>query len=77
MLKIKDNFDLKELEKFDDLEYKPNKQFNEPYYVNGSGTLLIWVKSRKLELILHTSIRNEFDILYDLIKSDIIEKVVL
>lgn len=76
MLKIKDNVDLKELEKFK-LEYKPNKQFNEPYYVNGSGTLLIWVKSRKLELILHTSIRNEFDILYDLIKADIIEKVVL
>ena len=77
MLKIKDNFDLKELEKFDDLEYKPNKQFNEAYYVNRSGSLFIWVKSRKLELILHTSIRNEFDILYDLIKADIIEKVVL
>lgn len=75
MLKIKNNFDLKELEKFDDLEYKPNKQFNQPYYVNSSGTVLIWVKSRKLELIMCSSVRNEYDILYDLIKANIIVKV--
>lgn len=76
MLKIKDNVDLKELENFDDLEYEPNKNFNEPYYVNGTGTILIWVKSRKLELIQCSSVRNEYDILYDLIKADMVEKVV-
>lgn len=75
MLKIRNNFNLKELEKFDDLEYKPNKQFNQPYYVNSSGTVLIWVKSRKLELIQCSSCRNEYDILYDLIKANIIVKV--
>lgn len=76
MLKIKDNVDLKELEKFDDLEYKPNEHFKEPYYVNGSGTVLIWVKKRKLELIQCANVRNEYDILYDLIKADLVEKVV-
>lgn len=75
MLKIRNNFNLKELEKFDDLEYKPNKQFNQPYYVNSSGTVLIWVKSRKLELIHCYNARNEYDILYDLIKANIIVKV--
>lgn len=75
MLKIKKNVDLKVLEKFDDLEYKPNKQFNQPYYVNSSGTVLIWVKSRKLELIQCSSCRNEYDILYDLIKANIITEI--
>ena len=76
MLKIKDNVDLKELENFDDLAYEPNKYFNEPYYVNGTGTILIWVKSRKLDLTQCSNVRNEYDILYDLIKADMVEKVV-
>lgn len=76
MLKIQDNVDLKELEKFDELEYKPNEYYKQPYYVNSSGTVLIFIKSRHLELIGCSNVRNEYDILFDLIKADMIEKVV-
>ncbi len=76
MLKIKDNVDMKELEKFDELEYKENEYFKNPYYVNNSGTVLIFEKSRHLDLIGCSNVRNEYDILFDLIKADMIEKVV-
>ena len=76
MLKIKDNVDMKEFEKFEDLEYRENKYFKNPYYVNNSGTVFIWKKSRHLDLIGCSNVRNEYDLLFDLIKADMIEKVV-
>ena len=76
MLNIKDNVNLKELEKFDELEYKPNEHFQQPYYVNNSGTIIIFVKSRHLELIGCSNVRNEYDVLFDLIKAGMVEKAV-
>lgn len=75
MLKIKENVDLKVLEKFPELEYKPNEHFKNPYYVNNSGTVLIWEKSKKLNLIGCSNVRNEYDILFDLIQAGLVEKV--
>ena len=76
MLKIKDNVDLKELEKYG---------FNNKYYVDEYvyskeliiGThykeeIVVWVKDREIQVANSIRILNT---LYDLIKDGIVEKV--
>lgn len=67
MLKIKDNIDLKELEKYG-FKYKHS------YYVccslYGDISIIIYA-NRKINII--TS--HKLDVLYDLIKDDLVEKV--
>ena len=74
MLKIKDNVDLKELEKY---------EFEELCYSNNISWF--WVKkdvsidsrSKHIELYEETDylLDDDLDILYDLIKADLVEKI--
>jgi hypothetical protein len=73
MLKIKDNVDLKELEKFGfkyEYEYVTEEQKSEFYYKNG---LYIFLGNRKLDDDAY-GIR-ELETIYDLIKDGLVEKV--
>ncbi len=80
MLKIKDNVDLKELEKYG---FKVQKRVTvENYVVNindskcSSARLIVIPLSRKLIIETNlTYISDKLDILYDLIKADLVEKV--
>ena len=67
MLKIKDNVDLKELEK---MGYYKKLYFYNSYDYEKSG-LIIYENTR----IVSTSINFDLDTLYDLIKADLVEKV--
>jgi hypothetical protein len=80
MLKIKDNVDLKELEKYE-FEYIEDE---EPYYVydlKDNRTYLV-IDAKTKEIGLSTSLYGDipsryidnFDLLYDLIKADLVEK---
>ena len=78
MLKIKDNIDLKELEKFGFKEdefgnYTKDLVFEKNKYL----VCDIWRTSRKLFMsVMYNDIGfDELDFLYDLIKADLIEKV--
>lgn len=80
MLKIKDNVDLKELEKYG-FKKEPEKSY---YYKSCSeGELFIWItrgekyKPRHIyfESENYTMILTELDELYNLIKADLVEKV--
>ena len=80
MLKIKDNVDLKELEKYG---FEVRKDIIvENYVVNinddkcSSARLIVIPLSRRLIIETHlTYISDKLDILYDLIQDDLIEKV--
>jgi len=74
MLKIKDNVDLKELEKYgfifmdyDDLWYS--------YYYNPEENIKINYSDRKLDFYLCGMTESSINILYDLIKDGLVEKV--
>ena len=74
MLKIKDNVDLKELEKYwfifcdhDDLYYS--------YYYNPEENIKINYSDRELDFYLCDMQESSIATLYDLIKADLIEKV--
>ena len=85
MLKIKDNVDLKELEKFGNFEirsivYKDNKPIEEP----SLQWLSHWEKADAHGMFEYIEINKQsrqikcngcLDILYDLIKADLVEKV--
>ena len=80
MLKIKDNVDLKELEKYG-FKLEPEHSY---YYKNCDGyELFIWktkgydYKQRCIyvEVGEYAMILNDFDTLYDLIKDGLVEKV--
>ena len=73
MLIVDKKFDLRELKRFN-FEYKRNEVFDNPYYVNASGSIIIWEKSRKLEVHMINNLRNELDVIYDLIKNGIISR---
>ena len=75
MLKIKDNIDLKELEKFGFELEKRNKQYWE--YRNKKGTIHYVFMSRKMSIYMdkYPDTYNANDVLYDLIKADLVEKV--
>lgn len=85
MLKIKDNVDLKELEKFDFCEFEENTKID--------GTRILYDKYCYKDFYLYITedkkiygeqcdyikgqvLANEnFDTIYDLIKSDLVEKI--
>lgn len=72
MLKIKDNIDLKELEKYGFKEEKifMSKDLYQRYeYIN------IYQDDRQIDIELDGWETNNLDILYDLIKDDLVEKV--
>lgn len=72
MLKIKDNVDLKELEKFGfkrEWNYK-TKEFDGLYYC---GSFKV-CKNRHIKPYNGTN-QNRYDIMFDLIKTDLVEKV--
>lgn len=79
MLKIKDNVDLKELEKFG---FELNQTFK--YYEYGYDKYDVSIYILILDRVLHCSTPYDYntddtdshlDILYDLIKADLVEKV--
>lgn len=77
MLKIKDNVDLKELEKFE-FTYYGDK--NSSYYgccIYSTTEFTIFINNARRITLSPSSIRTilEIDIIYDLIKADLIEKV--
>ena len=74
MLKIRDDIDLKELEKYgfifidhDDLWYS--------YYYNPEENIKINYSDRELDFYLCDMTENSINTLYDLIKDGIVEKV--
>ncbi len=70
MLKIKDNVDLKELEKFG-FHIKLYDTFESANYEN-----LIWVNTKNKKIIIDNFVGDEIITkLYDLIKADLVEKV--
>ncbi len=71
MLKIKDNVDLKELEKFNVLENKETKK----YYATDCNGLFIDCETRKIR-IDSGAWNIDFEILFDLIQAGLVEKVV-
>ena len=80
MLKIKDNVDLEVLEKFG---FKLTGEKSESYKVNiedpknfNSAILIVTPVTRKIMIdTSNTYIKDKLDILYDLIKADLVEKV--
>ena len=88
MLKIKDSVDLKELEKFGFIKNRgnyitvsaTNPMPSQPH-LNKKVVYQVFGKNRKLRisksLISHNDLLNEnkYDLLYDLIKADMVEKV--
>ena len=80
MLKIKDNINLKELKNYG-FKLEPEKAYYN--YINDEIELFVWVfkgydyKPRYIyiESKDHNIIFSKLDILYDLIKNDLVEKV--
>ena len=81
MLKIKDNVDLKELEKFGFTRYEPdeyyrvdedecNKSARYILWENDFGTMDIEEDTRRI-----WTISSNYDILFDLIQAGLVEKV--
>ena len=76
MLKIKDNVDLKELEKFE-FYYNGYGFTNKKYsYISKCGSLVNKIFIRKDRCLSFNNPTNKvFNIIYDLIKADLVEKV--
>lgn len=75
MLKIKDNVDLKELEKFGFKNIKNNNYptlSNQEHYYDYIGTIAIY-ENTKVIIIKHTD-NKTIDTLYDLIQASLVEK---
>lgn len=79
MLKIKDDIDLKELEKygFENCTYYMEKELEDGNYLNISLKDDFFHKNRELSFYLGTykTFVNDLDTLYYLIKADLVEKV--
>lgn len=81
MLKIKDNVDLKELKKYG-FKIEPEKSYYYKDYIDYE--LFVWItkgydykpKYVYIEPKEYSMIISNFNILYDLIKADLVEKVV-
>lgn len=70
MLRIKDNVDLKELEKFG------FKKDEEDQYMIEDKDIFVGTEEDERELVLDFGFNNEnIEKLYDLIKADLVEKV--
>ena len=78
MLKIKDNVDLKELEKFG---FEKLSSVREVYLFNIDGSEYLEIIEGKIHLYINDEYYNcytgekTFDKLYDLIQADLVEKV--
>lgn len=72
MLKIKDNTDLKELEKYG---FKEEKICMSKDLYKGYEHINIYQDDRQIDISLDGWETNNLDILYDLIKDDLVEKV--
>lgn len=72
MLKIKDNIDLKELEKYG---FKEEKICMSKDLYQGYEDINIYQDDRQIDISLDGWETNNLDILYDLIKDDLVEKV--
>lgn len=78
MLKIRDEIDLKELEKFNFTYYENPKYRKYKIYEKGSlfhKYICINVETRILEIYADNSDTIDEDTLYDLIKADLVEEV--
>ena len=76
MLKIKDNVDLKELEKFGFVKYHYRE--NHDYYMYPETecyAIYIFVETREIMISNKNFFDYHLNILYDLIKADLVEKV--
>ena len=75
MLKIKDDVKLSELEKFGFELEKRNNQYYE--YNNEKGAIHYVFKNKKMSIYLdkYPDSYSANDILYDLIKADLVEKI--
>ena len=74
MLKIKDNVDLKELEKFG-FKYFKNGTYR-VYQIDKWGSYLgVELKDRILQIGVQDYTDIEDNVIYDLIKADLVEKV--
>ena len=72
MLKIKDNVDLKELEKYGfDLEQTKDKDD----LIWGFDSVLLFYKDSRVIILPCSSQDTALNTLYDLIKADLVEKV--
>lgn len=75
MLKIKDNVDLKELEKFG-FKYVKNSNYpvlsSQKYYYDYARTMAVY-ENTKVIIIKHTD-NKTIDTLYDLIQASLVEK---
>ena len=74
MLKIKNNVDLKELEKFG-FKYFKNGDYKVWEIDNWNSYLGVETKNRMLQIGCQDYNDIEEDIIYDLIKADLVEKV--
>ena len=86
MLKIKDNVDLKKLEKFGFIK-KNKSQYvltsqksimpSEEIHIKRKIAMKVYIKSRKLFITQNITCEydNKIELLYDLIKADLVEKV--
>ena len=76
MLKIKDNVDLKELEKFGFRYFKNEFNDYEVYEIdNWNSWLGVNVKDKILQIGVQDYTDIEDNVIYDLIKADLVEKV--
>ena len=86
MLKIKDNVDLKELEKFGFIKENKSQYVltsrkwimpSEERHIKRKIAMKVYIKSRKLFITQNVTCEydNKIEILYDLIKADLVEKV--
>ena len=75
MLKIKDNVDLKELEKYGSLYKEPVDDLWYSYYFTPDDSLVINFSDREIDFDKEEINYETFDTLYDLIKADLVEKV--
>ena len=76
MLKIKDNVELKELEKFGFKHEKENGYYEINFAINPNGFDGLSISERSRIIYCYTnSIGKPQHILYDLIKADLVEKV--
>ena len=74
MLKIKDNIDLKELEKFGFKAYDYVLFYEYHSKNNYKDTIMLNMKNKRL-LFYQTYNGKSYDVLYDLIQAGLVEKV--
>lgn len=79
MLKIKDNIDLKELEKygfiFCDCDIHCGNNLYYSYYYNPDENIKINCDDKEFDFYLCMMTENSIDLLYDLIKDGLVEKI--